>query len=244
VNFELEELLASRWPDVFRGRDRPLTQSLMTFGCECGDGWYPLLDALCETLTEHASALGRLPPEAVQIKEKYATLRFYVGGGGDEYDDGAIGMAEDLSGRICEISGAPGFECVQGGWYATRTPEIAAREDWTIVSTILGRPMRPLPPVPTAEAASLLRAAWSEVVLCDPKVPPGFFDVVDVLASRLDDHLNRGKAAASRILVLGVADGELAVEVDAVRDRDLGAVAMSVAMSRRTDPKTGMCWMP
>jgi hypothetical protein len=137
VNFELEDRLTSCWPDIFRGRNRPITQSLMAFGCECGDGWYPLLDALCETLTEHACALGRPPVEAIQIKEKYATLRFYIGGG-DEYDDGAISMAEDLSARICEVSGAPGIECVRGGWYATRTPEIAAREGWTVVSEVLG----------------------------------------------------------------------------------------------------------
>ena len=244
MNVELEELLAARWPDVFRGRDRPLTQSLMAFGCECGDGWYQLLDALCETLTEHASALGRLPPEFIQIKEKYATLRAYVGGGGDEYDDGAISMAEDLSARICEVTGAPGVECVRGGWYATRTPEIAAGEGWTIVSEVLGRPARPLPPVPTPEAGSILKASWPDVVRCDPKIQPGWFDIVDVLASRLDDKLNRGGSTASGILALGEADGALAATVDAVRERDQGAVAIAVAMSRRTDPSTGASLMP
>jgi len=236
---EFEERLASRWPEIFGGRKRPITQSLMAFGCEHGDGWYSLLDALCETLVEHASALGRRPPEFVQVKEKYATLRAYVSGGWDEFDDGAISLAEDLSARVCEVSGAPGVECVRGGWYATRAPEIAVREGWTVVSEVVGRPAQPLPPVPTAEAAHILKEAWPEVIRCDPEIPPGYFDVVDVLASRLDDHLNRGKATPSRILALGHAEGELVVTVDAVRDRDLGALAMAVAMSRRTDPATG-----
>lgn len=241
---ELEDLLSVRWPDVFRGQGKPITQSLMAFGCECGDGWYSLLDALCETLTEHASELGRLPPEATQIKEKYGTLRFYVGGGGDKFDDGAISMAEDLSARICEVTGAPGVECVKGGWYATRTPEIAVREGWTVISEVVGRPARPLPPVLTPEAAKILKEAWSDVLHCDPAIPPGWFDIVDVLCARLDDKLNRGEAAASRILALGAADGELALEVDSVRDRDRGAVAMAVAMSRRTDPATGKSCAP
>jgi len=244
VNGELEDLLSCRWPDVFRGQGRPITQSLMAFGCEHGDGWCSLLDALCETLTEHASALGRLPPEFVQVKEKYATLRAYVSGGGDEYDDGAISMAEDLSARICEVTGAPGVECVKGGWYATRTPEIAVREGWTVISEVVGRPARPLPPVLTPEAAKILKEAWSDVLHCDPSIPPGWFDIVDVLCARLDDKLNRGEAGASRILALGAADGELVIQIDAVRDRDLGAVAMAEAISRRTDPVTGASSVP
>ena len=83
---ELEERLFNRWPEIFGGRTLPITQSLMAFGCECGDGWFSLIDALCETLTEHAIALDRQPPQATQIKEKYGTLRAYFSGG-DSYDE-------------------------------------------------------------------------------------------------------------------------------------------------------------
>jgi hypothetical protein len=104
--------------------------------------------------------------------------------------------------------------------------------------------MPPLAPVPSPEAAALLKAAWPDVVLCDPEIPPGWSDIADILAGHLDDKLNSGESTASRILALGEADGALAVTVDAVRDRDLGAVAMAVAMSRRTDPLTGASWVP
>jgi hypothetical protein len=241
MNRLLETRLASRWPEIFRGRGRPISESLMAFGCDHGDGWFALLDALCETLTNHARARGRLPPEAIQIKEKYATLRFYIGAGGDDFDDGAISMAEDLSGRICEVSGLPGRECVRRGWYATRAPDIAVREDYEVLERERGRP---LPPVPTPEAARILKTAWPNVIRGTPEIPPGWFDVVDVLASRLANKFDREKASVSRILSLGAADGVLAVTVDTVRERDLGAVAMSVAMSRRTDPSTGASLMP
>jgi hypothetical protein len=243
VNGELEELLVCRWPEIFRGRDKPITLSLMAFGPECGDGWFWLLDALCEVLTEHASALGRPPLEFLQVKEKYATLRVYVVGG-DEYDDGAIWLAENLSARICETSGAPGVGCVKGGWYGTRAPIIASREGWTVLSGSLGRSARRLPPVPTPEAATILKEAWPEVVRCDPEIAPGYFDIADLLCARLDDKRNRGEVAASRILALGAADGELVVSVDAVRDLDLGAVEMAIAMSRRTDRSTGVSRAP
>lgn len=44
---------------------------------------------------------------AVQVKEKFGTLRFYTNGG-DEYIYGAISMAEALSAATCETCGAPG----------------------------------------------------------------------------------------------------------------------------------------
>lgn len=238
---ELEARLYSRWPEIFGGRKLPITQSLMPFGLECGDGWYSLVDALCETLTEHSFALERRPPEAIQAKEKYGTFRFYVRGE-DEFDDGAITMAEMLSGCICEVTGSPGLECHKGGWYATRSPDIAAREGWRTLPDMLGQPIRVIAPMATSDAAARLKADWPEVMLCDPDIPPGWIGIADVLASCLEEELNRGDATPSRILALGQADGELVVRIDAVRDRDLGAAAMAVAMSRRTDPMTGSSW--
>lgn len=42
------------------------------------------------------------------------TLRFYVSGG-DDLVHGAIGFAEKMSATICEITGAPGKLCWNGG---------------------------------------------------------------------------------------------------------------------------------
>lgn len=55
---------------------------------------------------------------AIQVKEKYGTLRFYVYGG-DEYTNGIIDMAEAMSAVTCEICGDKGVERNERGWYST-----------------------------------------------------------------------------------------------------------------------------
>lgn len=56
-------------------------------------------------------------PVAVQVKEKFGTLRFSVSGG-SEQDDAYITFAEYFSGRVCEECGAPG-QLRGGGWLRT-----------------------------------------------------------------------------------------------------------------------------
>jgi hypothetical protein len=54
---------------------------------------------------------------AVQIKEKFGTLRLYHDGG-DDYCRGVVAMAEIMSGGTCEMCGAPGT--IGGkGWIRT-----------------------------------------------------------------------------------------------------------------------------
>jgi hypothetical protein len=54
---------------------------------------------------------------AVQIKEKFGTLRFYYEGG-DEYIQGLVRMAESMSAVTCETCGAPG-KTRGPGWIRT-----------------------------------------------------------------------------------------------------------------------------
>lgn len=53
------------------------------WGCECNDGWYNLIHNLCQEITEKYTEY-QLPVDIVvlQVKEKFATLRFYY-----EYED-------------------------------------------------------------------------------------------------------------------------------------------------------------
>jgi hypothetical protein len=81
--------------------------SLMIYGFDCGDGWFPLIKELCEKL-------GRLRMpnfEVVQVKEKFATLSFYVTGVPERYDKVVnllIGNATRKSAKTCEDCGKPG----------------------------------------------------------------------------------------------------------------------------------------
>jgi hypothetical protein len=54
---------------------------------------------------------------AIQVKEKFGTLRFYYGGG-DDVVRGIERMAESMSAVTCETCGAPGVTR-SGGWIQT-----------------------------------------------------------------------------------------------------------------------------
>lgn len=60
---------------------------------------------------------------AMQVKEKYGSLRFYHGGG-DEIIDAYVTFAEYLSERTCEVCGATGKQR-DGSWIVTRCDEHA-----------------------------------------------------------------------------------------------------------------------
>ena len=94
------------FPALFRGRFRPITENLMGFGFECGDGWFSLIHSLCAQIAAHAKS-NKLHPLAVQVKEKYGSLRFYIHGADARIND-RVEAADRASESICEVCGAPG----------------------------------------------------------------------------------------------------------------------------------------
>ncbi|MBU6436234.1 MAG: hypothetical protein KGJ44_01630 [Betaproteobacteria bacterium] len=131
---ELDALLCRRYPLIFAERDLPMTRTSMCWGFACGDGWFDLVDALCERLqfwTDHNQAPQVV---AVQVKEKWGELRFYPRPPVSEEQWGMIWMAQAMSGRICEVCGKPGQIRVHEHWHLTRCAEHAptgavAKED-------------------------------------------------------------------------------------------------------------------
>jgi hypothetical protein len=115
MNREHTQYLIENFPGLYAGVTKPLTESLMGFGFECGDGWFELLKELSEKLEPYGV-------EAVQVKEKFGGLRFYLAGGAlDEVWD-LIDEAEDRSETICEACGEPGI--VRGiSWVQTLCDE-------------------------------------------------------------------------------------------------------------------------
>lgn len=182
---ELESQLVKNYPKIFRDRFGDPKETLMCWGFECGDGWYDILDVLCNNIQHHINwrrktrafdllryraakrgrdallfymTKGREPSEweldrideiyeqgvenmkiapkvdqvvAVQVKEKFGGLRFYVSGG-DEYIDGMITLAESLSMRTCEECGSPGKRRGRG-WIYTACDAHTREEDLTDV---------------------------------------------------------------------------------------------------------------
>jgi len=119
VKIELEEQLVQKYPLLFRGRDLPKSENLMMFGCECGDGWYEIIDRACSLISGYFKGKDS-DFKWFQIKEKYGTLRLYYNGGEGfgGYVDGVISMAESLSAVTCEQCGNAGSRR-GGGWIVT-----------------------------------------------------------------------------------------------------------------------------
>lgn len=91
----------------------------------CGDGWFPLLLDLSRKLEPMIAAeAGEHKPAASQVKEKYATLRFYTTSETAAMAQ-AITEAERRSVVTCEQCGAPG-KLRGGSWLKTACDEHAA----------------------------------------------------------------------------------------------------------------------
>lgn len=102
---ELEKQISLKYPKLFVNKDKSPKETLICFGCECGDGWYKILDHLFGYLTklmerklsfdylkefkeqhkdkpdfyETYYSYKHLPPQIIldQVKEKFGTLRVY-----------------------------------------------------------------------------------------------------------------------------------------------------------------------
>jgi hypothetical protein len=101
-------------------------------GFAVGQGWWPILEALCANIQQHTDWRNReteIVPQVVveQIKEKFGGLRFYYQGG-DEQISGMVRMAEAWAGRHCETCGAPGTSGGKG-WIKTLCPTHRAEDD-------------------------------------------------------------------------------------------------------------------
>lgn len=96
----------------------------IAFGFECGDGWTDLLVELCSKIQSH---LKTIPEEeaknivAVQVKEKYGTLRFYLSCEDDAISD-FIRDATIKSSMTCETCGKPG-KVLGESWLYCACPE-------------------------------------------------------------------------------------------------------------------------
>ena len=85
MRIELQTELLRRYPKSFREPDaEQLASAFDTWGVECGDGWFALIDRLagdCERDIEALILQGvpvKLWPRVTQIKEKTGSLRFRV----------------------------------------------------------------------------------------------------------------------------------------------------------------------
>ena len=111
------DTLYEKYPDLFSNIDNK--HSCMAFGIECNIGWYDIISSVCYRIKQYEKnkQSDYYPVTFDQIKEKWGGLRIYHSGG-DDYVDGIIIMAEEMSYKICERCGCPGSPNKQG-WIMT-----------------------------------------------------------------------------------------------------------------------------
>lgn len=138
---ELDEKLVKDFPDLYRDRNAPMTQTALCWGFEIGDGWFNIVYELSEfiqsrlanfneelmreyrynnhldyeyTLTDKEKTkigVGKFNIIVDQVKEKYGTLRFYYHG---EIDDDSMydeRQKQRLTSICDEIMGAEEMAC-------------------------------------------------------------------------------------------------------------------------------------
>jgi hypothetical protein len=85
-----------------------------------GKGWSKLINNLYDAKPKHTNVL--------QVKEKYASLRFYVSSAPDWYFD-LIDYYDQKSMTICEQCGNEGKVRVDRSWYLTLCDECNKKEN-------------------------------------------------------------------------------------------------------------------
>ncbi len=128
MNKKLDKKLCKKYPRIFAQRGKPMNETAMCWGFQCGDGWYGIIDSLCAVIDNfmHNEKLcakyekRKLGPqiEASTVKEKFGGLRFYCNHMPSEIS-GAAQMAELMSYRTCEICGSTKNVKQTKGWITT-----------------------------------------------------------------------------------------------------------------------------
>lgn len=109
---EHTKYLFETYPNLYRLRNDP--RQPISYGFECGDGWFDIIDRLSDQLEKTDV---RLSSPAVQIKQKFGQLRFYLQNASTA-DMNRTWEAQLECDRTCEVCGAqPALNtAVRGYW--------------------------------------------------------------------------------------------------------------------------------
>jgi len=53
MNAASDQTLCKKYPRIFKDRYAPMNQTAMCWGFDCGDGWYNIIDAMCDNIQSH-----------------------------------------------------------------------------------------------------------------------------------------------------------------------------------------------
>jgi len=124
---ELQDKLYEKYPKIFKQKDDNMTTTCLCWGLECGDGWYWIIDNLCDSIQGYIDANKKEQMEATQVKEKFGSLSFYRSGG-DRLIGGMIWLAEHMSYNTCELCGSTEDIIQTKGWIKIRCKKCLEKE--------------------------------------------------------------------------------------------------------------------
>ena len=115
----MKSTIQFKFPELFGARN---------LGVNVGSGWDKILDDLCQGIVTHCIDNDITCPLILQIKEKFAGLRFYLEYETDEISK-LIRTAEALSFKTCESCGTTDDVEQRGNyWLVTRCSECFTME--------------------------------------------------------------------------------------------------------------------
>ena len=122
MNPYFTKTLYEDFPTLYAQHDLSMQKTLMCWNFENGDGWEKLIRDLSQQLEFLNDMVPTVWVEAVQVKEKFSTLRFYVDiEGAKPWRDivyALIDYAEARSSWTCEWCGESG-KARYDGWVRT-----------------------------------------------------------------------------------------------------------------------------
>jgi len=240
----LDDLLCERYPALYADRHGDKQLTAICWGFELGDGWFTIVDALSEVLTVQARAAGVPCWVARQVKQKAGSLRFHV----EVPAAGchAIALAEEMSRRICEVSGRPGrLSCFGRRRLTTLAPGVklagVVGDQEIMVVAAEADPITGGMNVPPLAFGLDDMARWRADVLAGPvDITPGWRDLADALLHVVQRDREQLKPPSIRRIWRDTA-GTRAMQVEWAGDGPALEVlsAMASALSQRIDPASG-----
>ena len=247
----LQTLLYARYPGLYRQHSLPMSQTCMCWGFSCDDGWFGIIDALSKTIVTLDPTI-----EATQVKEKFASLRFYYSSkrtsAGHAGVRAADSCAELMSTRRCEVTGRLGEVMrTKAGWYATLSPEEAIaqakaesrpREFFPIEKSNKDWP----PPEPELAARRGYSKDGAQLVLysrhiaclsCDAVLdfPPALFDLADVALQVISCRPYKSEPARPLVVVKQAIWSDIAGLSIVIDPNSLTQVAEAIAAQSQAD---------
>lgn len=114
MNKKNTEYLLKKYPNLYKQYYLSPRETAMCWGFSFGDGWFNIIDKLSAEITKIDSAI-----EAVQVKEKFGGLRFYLNYYNDDVNK-AIERAEKEAYKTCEQCGdTDEVSQTKSGWVKT-----------------------------------------------------------------------------------------------------------------------------